>query len=193
MFRLQRWLRRLIYPFWLLDAGKKYRWIKDFLNPDDAILELGSGMGSVVQVLRRHGHRATPVDVCDTSLRPDLQPIIYDGIRLPYRDQEFDVCLLLTVLHHCDNPDRVLAEAARVARRVIVIEDVFNNVLQQRLTAWLDSLLNWEFRGHPHNNRSDMAWRHAFEASGYRLIYASKQPVAVVFCQVTYVLEGANT
>jgi len=186
---IRRWLRQLIFPFWLLDAHKKYSWIAANLKADDAILELGSGMGSMVQVLRQHGHRVAAVDVKNTCVRADLSPAIYDGIDLPYTDQAFDVCLLLTVLHHCPDPDQVLSEAIRVARRVIIIEDVYSNSLQRKLTHWLDSLLNWEFRGHPHNNRSDREWRGAFREHNIQLTYAKRRRVALLFSQITYVLD----
>ncbi len=190
---MQRFLRLLVYPFWLLDARKKYHWIKTFLTNDDVILELGSGMGSVVQVLRQHGHQVIPVDIKDTSVRADLAPEIYDGMQLPYLDQQFDVCLLLTVLHHCPDPDQVLAEAGRVARQVVVIEDIYSSVWQRHLTLWLDSLLNWEFRGHPHNNRTHSEWQNTFKKLDQKIIFASKRRVAGVFCQVTYLLKPLRT
>lgn len=150
-------------------------------------------MGSVVQVLRNNGYQVSPVDVQDTSVRDDLIPTIYDGEHLPYTDQQFDACLLLTVLHHCSDPDQILAEAGRVARKVIVIEDIYSSRWQRRLTWWLDSLLNWEFTGHPHNNRSDLEWRNAFRELNQNLIVASKRRVAGVFCQVTYLLNPLKT
>jgi len=182
-------MRRLIFPFWLLDARKKYSWIAAYLNADDAIVELGSGMGGVVQVLRQLGHGVTAIDVKNTSVRADLAPAIYDGADLPYKDQTVDVCLLLTVLHHCPDPDQVLAEAIRTAKRVIIIEDIYSNNLQRKLTHWADSLLNWEFRNHPHSNRSDSEWRDSFREQNMQLTYAKKRRVALIFNQVTYVLD----
>ncbi len=188
--RIRQWLRSLVYPFWLLDAGKKYRWISTYLRPDMRILELGSGMGSVVQILRQRGFTVSAADIRDSSVHKSLAPTVYNGQRLPFEDGAFDVCLLLTVLHHCPDPDQVLAEAARVARQIVIIEDIYENAWQCRLTHWLDSLLNWEFRGHPHSNRDDKAWRDSFRSSGMQLLHASKRRVAGVFCQVTYVIRS---
>jgi len=186
---IRYWQRRLVFPFWLLDARKKYSWIAASLKPDDAILELGSGMGSMVEMLRQHGHCVTAVDVKNTSIRTDLTPAIYDGADLPYDDRTFDVCLLLTVLHHCPDPDQVLSEAVRVARRVIVIEDIYSSSLQRKLTHWADSLLNWEFCNHPHNNRSDKEWRDRFRTQNMQLTDVKQRRVAFIFNQVTYVLD----
>lgn len=50
---------------------------------------------------------------------------LHDGVSLwPYADGSFDVCLLLFVLHHIsDQLQRTLSEAARVAKKVLVLED----------------------------------------------------------------------
>ena len=69
-----------------MDARKKYEWIAPQLQSDDEILELGSGMGSVVQVLRHRQHRVAAIDVADHSVRADLRPSLYDGVRLPMRE-----------------------------------------------------------------------------------------------------------
>lgn len=182
-------MRRLVYPLWCIDARKKVEWFKSYLNQDDRILEIGSGMGSVVAELRNRGYQVNAVDIQDTSIKPDLMPDIYSGDHLPYADEAFDVCLLLTVLHHCPDPDKVLFEAARVGQLVIVVEDIYVTRWQKKLTHWLDSLLNWEFHGHPHSNRNDKQWRNSFKELDLQVIYASKQRVARVFCQVTYVLS----
>ena len=51
--------------------------------------------------------------------------------QLPYPDQSFDIAHLRGVLHHMDQPDRAVAEAARVARTVLVLEpNGYNPVLK---------------------------------------------------------------
>jgi SAM-dependent methyltransferase len=51
---------------------------------------------------------------------------VYDGSRVPLRDGAVDTVLLSLALHHAENPDRVLAEALRVARkRVLVTESTY--------------------------------------------------------------------
>ncbi len=184
-------LKRPVFRLWLADARAKERQFRDCLRPGDRILDLGSGPGSVCQLLRARGYAVTPVDVQDVALDPRARPRLYDGCRLPFADGAFDVTLLLTVLHHTPEPERVLAEAARVARRVIVIEDVYASPLQKYLTWWADSLLNLEFRGHPHTNRPDAAWRALFASRGWRLGHTRNRRIAGFFHQRTYGLETA--
>ena len=61
----------------------------------------------------------------DVLLRPHSAiPVqVYDGDRIPFADKSFDWVTIVDVLHHTDDPARVLAECARVARRGVVIKD----------------------------------------------------------------------
>ena len=42
--------------------------------------------------------------------------------QLPHADRSFDLALLQGVLHHDDNPARAIAEALRVAHRLVILE-----------------------------------------------------------------------
>jgi SAM-dependent methyltransferase len=186
-------LKRIVFRCWLGDARAKETQFRDFLRPGDRILDLGSGPGSVCLLLRSKGFAVTPVDIQDAALDARVKPLLYDGRRLPFTDDAFDVALLLTVLHHAHDPAAVLAEAGRVARRVIVIEDVYRSTAQMYLTWWADSLLNLEFRGHPHANRPDGAWRRHFAAHGWQLVHTRSRRIAGLFQQQTYVLDAARS
>ena len=48
---------------------------------------------------------------------------IYDGRTLPFEAAAFDALIIVDVLHHADDPALLLREAARVARRSILIKD----------------------------------------------------------------------
>jgi SAM-dependent methyltransferase len=48
----------------------------------------------------------------------------FDGRSIPLDDGAMDVVMLVDVLHHADDPHRLLAEAKRVAGRAIVLKDV---------------------------------------------------------------------
>lgn len=161
----------------------------DHLLPDTgSILDIGSGRGVVTSVLRERGFAVTPLDVRNRSQEPALSPVVYDGTAIPFPDNAFDCALLLTVLHHTPDPDAVLREAVRVARRIIIIEDVYTNTLQKHTTFFTDSLFNLEFRGHPHSNRTDTEWRQTFERLGLTLAVADvvERSVLLLYRQVAY-------
>jgi len=179
----------LIFRLWLADARAKEQQFLDLLQPGDRVLDLGSGPGSVCHCLRARGFDVTPVDVKDVALAPAQRPQLYDGLHLPFADESFDVALVLTVLHHSRDPVAVLTEACRVARRVVVIEDVYISTPHKYLTWWTDSLVNLEFRGHPHSNRTDEGWRQLFAERGWRVERTQVRRIAGFFRQQTYVLD----
>lgn len=117
------------------------------------------------------------------SLRPDIElrgvevllrgsPAIpvepYDGRQLPFADGEFDVVMLVDVLHHTDEPVAILREARRVARRAVVIKDHLCEGWMARPTLrFMDRVGN---RRHgvslPYNYLTLPQWRAAFTELG---------------------------
>ncbi len=113
------------------------------LPPGSRLLDLGCGEGYVGHVLSRRGHEVTLADVVDfRDAKIPLPFVPYDGRRLPFHDDAFDAVVLYFVLHHAEDADRVLAEALRVGRRVIVVESVHRGEAGRRILWRLDTLAN---------------------------------------------------
>lgn len=183
-------LRRLIKASIPARMKIKFQRIYDRLDKEETVLDLGTGNGGLCHALKEAGVEVKPVDIKDISFFPEVSPEIYDGKKLPYPDNAFDTVLLITVLHHTPDPDAILEEAKRVARKkVIVMEDIYRNKAQQYLTYFTDSLVNLEFAGHPHTNRTDKAWRETFDKMGLKLKSAEDFRTLVFFRQIIYVLE----
>lgn len=138
------------------------------------VVDIGSGVGLIAQTLHDRGIHVTPVDVRDFSLSQHMQPRLFDGAALPFNSASMDVALLITVLHHLSDPDASLREAARVARRVIVLEDLVESPAERALTFLGDAWLNWQWRNHPHSNRSDAHWRTTFAQMGLEVVHAEQ-------------------
>ena len=180
----------MVFSIWRADARRKLALVRDWLNKTDNILEIGSGPGSVLTEFRRAGYSIEGLDIADGSYSADLEPALYDGVAMPYDSGAYDSALLLTVLHHTPDPIVILREAARIARRIIIIEDVYNSAWQRKYTKVADSITNLEFFGHPHTNRSDAEWQNTFEQLGLRLIHAEVHRFAAFFRQAVYVVES---
>lgn len=170
-------------------ARGKYNRIKNFLDQDDLLLDLGAGKCALSWKLRQEGYNTTPVDVQNLSFCSEIEPIIYDGKKLPFADNSFDKILLLTVLHHIPQPETVIKEALRTADELIIIEDVYSNPLQKYLTFFADSLFNFEFIGHPHSNKTEKEWQKLFDDLGLEIKEKRKDKVLIFFDQVTYYLS----
>jgi ubiquinone/menaquinone biosynthesis C-methylase UbiE len=180
LYRLARWR-----------VEEKLRDITPDLKPGDRILDLGSGNCVLVEQLRARGFDVQPVDLANLSFIPGIAPVLYDGRTLPFPDNSFDVALVITVLHHTRDPDAVLAEVRRKARRLVVIEEIFENSAEKYATFAIDSLFNLEFFGHPRTNRTDAGWRDAFRALGLSVDSARYSRSLGVLRRVYYVLSRA--
>lgn len=175
----------------LFRARLKVQRILPYLEEGKPILDIGAGNGGVDFMLsNKHDLAVHPIDVVNKSRFQSIQPQIFNGEVLPFEANTFHTVLLLTVLHHTTNPEALVAEAKRVAtHQVIIMEDIYSNTLQERLTKFMDSIVNWEFQGHPHNNRTDEGWRRLFDKLDLLIAESVYHRVGMIFRQVTYVLK----
>jgi len=181
--------RNIIYQLGKMRANSMVGEIKSFLKKEDRILDIGAGACNVCEILLRDGYKITPLDIQDLSFVNNIKPIIYNGNKIPFNDNEFDVALILTVLHHTSHPEKVIEEAKRVSKRIIIVEDIYTNKFRKYLIYFFDSLLNLEFIGHPHSNKNDKQWREICEKLGLKLIDAKYSRSLLVFDHATYYFE----
>jgi SAM-dependent methyltransferase len=135
------------------------------LDGGETVLDVGCGDGSIALAImeRRPGLRFEGIDV---MLRPHsaIPATVYDGEHIPHGDKSFDWVTIVDVLHHTDDPRRVLAECVRVARRGVVLKDHLRTGLAAystlRLMDWVGN------RGHdvrlPYNYLSRAEWNGIF-------------------------------
>jgi SAM-dependent methyltransferase len=92
------------------------------------LLEIGCGTGIFLGVLHQAGFDVAGLDASPAMLEAartrmgalaDLH--LGDAQHLPFDDNEFDFAVLLTVLEFCPDPGLALREAARVARKGLLI------------------------------------------------------------------------
>ncbi len=95
------------------------------LVPEQAsLLDVGCGDGRVArEIARRVGAKVRGVDVL--VRRETLLPQVdsFDGVSLPYDDRQFDIVLLVDVLHHAEKPLELLRDSLRVARQAVLLKD----------------------------------------------------------------------
>ncbi len=94
-----------------------------------SLLDVGCGTGTSDQVLAPRVRKLHGVDVSEEMLVkaqqnvPDAEFSWYDGEKLPFDDETFDVVVAMRVLHHVPASDRckVVSEMIRVSRREGVV------------------------------------------------------------------------
>ncbi|MDA2919989.1 class I SAM-dependent methyltransferase [Desulfobacterota bacterium AH_259_B03_O07] len=182
-------LKKFIFTIWLWDAKQKFLSIRKYLTMGEKILDIGTGPGSFCFLLNKRGFSVFPIDIKDQSLTCEVNPLIYDGKKIPFNTEHFDIALISTVLHHSRNPKELLLEAKRVAKKLIIVEDVYLSSFQKYLTYITDSIVNLEFYGHPHENKSDREWKATFNEVGLKLKDTQYRRFLLFFRQATYYLE----
>jgi SAM-dependent methyltransferase len=105
-----------IYP-WLPEAGEFRH------HRGERVLEVGCGTGCDLLQFARHGALATGVDITPRHLElarqrvGNLATVVRgDGRNLPFPDASFDYVYSHGVLHHSDEPRKVVQEIFRVLR-----------------------------------------------------------------------------
>lgn len=114
-----RWVDRL--------RGMLDRVAADPAGTGGRALEVGCGEGVIAQELAARWSSVTALDLPDAGLRahwrdrPGPAYLHADAHRLPFADQQFDVVVAAEVLEHLPDPERGLAEIARVGRAHLVL------------------------------------------------------------------------
>lgn len=159
------------------------RKLKPFISAADRVIDIGAGTCRVAREVQRvTGTAITPIDMLDYN-KTTLVIQLYDGETLPYEDNSFDVALLIFVLHHADNIDKVLKEAQRVSRaRIIVMEDTPRGGLEQRAWRKIDYQGNHAKRPEvniAHGTKTIDQWKDHFHDLGLEVLHT--QPFKSLF------------
>ena len=140
-----------------------------WLPQDLSILDVGCGDGQLAKELTtaRPDLKISGVDVLE---RADcaISMQAFDGETIPFENDTFDAILLADVLHHTTDPCRLLKEAMRVSRELIVIKDHNRNGLFAGATLrFMDSVGNARHGvALPNNYWSREQWTAAFQDLG---------------------------
>jgi ubiquinone/menaquinone biosynthesis C-methylase UbiE len=88
--------------------------------PGPELADIGGGTGNYALALASEGWRPVVVDrsaqMLAQAARKGLETVRANAIRLPFADESFDAAMLVSMLHHVDDPTHALDEAKRVLR-----------------------------------------------------------------------------
>jgi SAM-dependent methyltransferase len=93
------------------------------------VLEVGCGEGFVFKALREHGVGCplTGIDLSEDAIAEARQRVpsatfaVQDALELARAGRTFDVVLMLEVLEHIPEPERMLPVLASIARRALIV------------------------------------------------------------------------
>jgi ubiquinone/menaquinone biosynthesis C-methylase UbiE/uncharacterized protein YbaR (Trm112 family) len=95
------------------------------IAPGTQVLDVGCNTGPMLIPLRQRGYDVLGVDISTDDVQQaewylqehNLSPgglSVADGTCLPFRDQSFDLVLLIDILEHTDHPDKIVSEVKRL-------------------------------------------------------------------------------
>lgn len=175
-------------------AEIKGKLLEQWLSRSEKILDVGSGNCGLVKWLADKGYTIRASDIRNLSFFEEIEPEIIENNQLPFPDKEFGTSMIITVLHHIEmeEQEQILREMARVSEKLIVMEDVFYSDSQESATHLMDSIVNLEFAGHPHSNRTEREWEELFDQLNLKIIDRKENKVLGYFDQMLWLLEPTS-
>jgi SAM-dependent methyltransferase len=143
-----------------------------YIKKGDAVLDFGCGRGTLSFLIDRElGAKTLGIDVRDgRDYQIPFQK--FDGLKIPFPDNQFDVVLASYVLHHTPDVRKLLAEIKRVCRKYIIIyEDTPVNSFQRMFCGFHGSIFNGFFKtGSAHHFFSIKEWHEIFHEQSLQLV-----------------------
>jgi len=139
------------------------------LPPNAQMLDVGTGDGQIAKMIgaRQDGTSVQGIDIMERKTT-HIPVTLFDGKVIPMDDDSVDVVTFVDVLHHTDDPQILIKEAARVARQAVIIKDhLSENALDHatlRLMDWVGNAPHGVVL--PYNYAPRRDWDGWFTAAG---------------------------
>ena len=88
------------------------------------MLDVGTGDGQIAKMIgeMQEGTIVQGIDIMQREVI-HIPVTLFDGKVIPMEDNSVDVVTFVDVLHHTDDPQILISEASRVARKAVIIKD----------------------------------------------------------------------
>ena len=101
--------------------GRYVAAVRKHITAGERVLDFGCGPCSNAKNLAHN--EIINLDIADHNGK-NCDMMVYDGKTIPFRENHFDVALVVFVLHHIPDQEKSLRELRRVSKRMIVLEDL---------------------------------------------------------------------
>ena len=142
-----------------------------FIEKNSKILDIGCGSGIVGYILKEFFKAdLIGVDIIDRRVK-NIPFLVIDGENLPFSENFFDFSFISYVLHHAKNQKKLLEEAKRVSKKIIVFEDLADGLFN-KILCFIHQLTYKIFQKDSKivfKNKND--WKRSFEEVGLKIIF----------------------
>jgi SAM-dependent methyltransferase len=156
--------------FYEIAAEKMAKEIKEFVI-GEKILDLGCGSGIFGKKIKEKFKREiVGIDIVDKRV-VDVPFKIYNGKKIPFPENYFDLVIISFVLHHTQDPISILKEARRVGKRLIIFEDLPEGIFG-KIYCFLH-WISWNLffgKSPKFNFHKTKEWKEIFKNLGLKLI-----------------------
>ncbi len=168
---------RIFSPIYQRAAKKMCLDCRDFIEKGGKILDLGCGSGIIAKVFQDF-FQAKVIGVDIKDHRVFYIPFeIINGKKLPFPEKSFDAVLINYVLHHSDDPEALLEEAKRIAKKIIIYEDLPENLLS-KIYCKIHSITFNKFFQKPskanYSFKTGKEWEEIFQKIGLNLVFKKR-------------------
>lgn len=123
--------------------------------PGRELADIGGGTGNYALALAGEGWQPTVVDrsvqMLSQASAKGLKTVRANATRLPFAEETFDAAMLVSMLHHVDDPAQALAEAKRVLRpggRLVVMLFTREDIADAWCLDYFPSSRTWMHETH---------------------------------------------
>jgi SAM-dependent methyltransferase len=124
--------------------------------PGRRLIDIGGGTGNYAKALKDEGWDPLVVDrepgMLARAAAKGLETLEADAQRLPLPDETAEAVMLVSMLHHVENPEAAIAEARRVLRprgRLVLMGWSYEDLSGQWMVDYWPSTRGWMAGSHP--------------------------------------------
>jgi SAM-dependent methyltransferase len=165
----------MVFMLYCRDCDLQLKTLKDilpYINKNDKVLDLGTGYGFILDgIYKNKTKNIKGIDVINLN-KTNHEVKVYDGINIPYPDNSFDVVLCLYILHHtnCKNHNKILNEMKRVSKKIIILEDITDNIFDKFLSFFHKIVSLFKYKSNSFCFRSSNDWKKIFKNNNLSII-----------------------
>jgi SAM-dependent methyltransferase len=143
--------------------------VAEMLPPGASVLDVGCGDGLITAAIMKLRPDIS-ITGLDVVARPRaIVPVqVFDGLTIPIDAKSVDVVIFIDVVHHAAEQERLIMDAAQIARKAVIVKDhLLDGFMAGETLKFMDMVGN---RRHgvalPYHYWTESKWRSAFDSAG---------------------------